>query len=311
MLMALCAGGCAVGSYKPSVDAFATATGKASDAYAGLQAAIISAHTSALERQALQGKLRIHPVPGDCGTESARCRLEATSKAETSQALAPEFSSIVVVMHDIADYAAGLQGIVNADAAQQVGASLTAAAGSVVTLANEVATLPGGKPLGVDPAALAAPSASIAAWLAGEYINLLQVDALRKATGAADPHIQQARRLLEGVATAALTTMRADAADEVGRAKDALVDAPKDKDKLDRLVAAAAKFDTMLTAKPDAVFADMAAAHRKLTDSLDGKNITVAEVFAAVQQFAQRAEALGKLLAQLQAAQAKTAATKS
>lgn len=302
ILVLLLAGGCAVSTFKPQVDGFATATGQASEAYADMQATVLSAHSERLKQRALKGEMRVRQQPGDCLTTSERCRLEVVAVGGKSEALVPELRNITLLLHEIANYAASLQAVVNSDTPQQVTANLAAAGGSIQNLAAEIAKLPQGAQIGTDIGAFAAPTANLAAWIAGEYINLLQVEALRKATAGADPVIQQSRIVLEGASQAATDTTRATLADQLDNIREDYVKAPNDRSRLERLMSAAADYDKVLTATAPGIFADMAAAHHELTDHLAGKNITLADVSAAVDRFATKAAALHDIVASFRAA---------
>jgi hypothetical protein len=52
----------------------------------------------------------------------------------------------------------------------------------------------------------------------------------------------------------------------------------------------------LLEAKPSDVFAAMNAAHRALTDELQGKDVTLAQAFAKIEAFAAEAEQLALIV---------------
>lgn len=308
----LAGGGCApIDTYKPAVDGFAAAAGKTSDAYAALQSTVIAARTEYLEQSALKGKVRVRTrmASGDCARDSQRCRLEVTGGGETKD-LVLELGNITLLLREIADYAANLQAVVGADTAEQVNAKLAAAGGSIKNLGGDLAALPGGTAIGGDIGAFAAPSVDLAAWIAGESINALQVEALRRATQAADPVIQQSAKVLEGAVTAAGDVTRPDFADRVSDASDGYVRARGDRGALEQFMHAAADYDAMLTATAPDVFADMATAHRRLAESLSAKNVTLADAFAAIQRFGAKASALKSIVDKFQAAKTQAADAK-
>ena len=307
---ALVAGGCSINTYKPAVDGFAVAAGKASGAYAGLQTTVLSAHTERLEQSALTGKVRVRYRPNDCQTQSQRCRLEVTGGGKPPEDLVPELGNITLLMHEIADYAANLQAVVNSDTAEQVSANLSAAGGSIKNLSGELAKAPGAGQAAGDIGAFATPSANLAAWIAGEYVNSLQVEALRKATQSADPVIQQARSVLDGAASAAADVTRSGLADQLDAIRDDYLGASNDRGRLERLMSAAADYDKVLTATAPGVFADMAMAHHELTDHLAGRNVSLADAFAAIQRFGAKADALQGIIDEFRAARAQAPAAK-
>ena len=71
---------------------------------------------------------------------------------------------------------------------------------------------------------------------------------------------------------------------------------------LERLVAAAAAYDTFLLAKPSKVFVSLREAHDALAASLNDDTITLASATAKIQVFATEAEALANIMKDLSSA---------
>lgn len=298
VLLAVSSAACSVNTYKPAVDRFGTAMQQARDAYGKMEAVVLASRTEALRKDVLGGKLRVSLKPNTCNVQSASCELLVigNSKAEP---LHPKFENINLLLGELTDYAANLRAIVASDTPQQVTASFGAASGSIKSLSASVAKI-SGKPDEVS--AFVEPSANIAGWIVGEFVNALQVSALRKATARADGVVQRALPILQESATASANVINAGLAKRVEELKEAQRLAPADRQALDRLDAAARELDTALKATSPAVFADMAAAHRDLTAALSGSRITLEDAYAAIQQFATKAEALYKMIAALEAA---------
>ena len=291
LLTPLAAGGCSATSYKPAIDGFANASGKASEAYMALETNVLSAQTERLKRLALAGKAQVRPFEQDCTFKANHCRLEVMEKGGKAQLLPPpNFGKISLLLNGITKYATNLQAIVNSQTAQQVSASLIAAGGSIKDLASMA---PGSV---ADISAFAVPSANLAAWVAGQYVNQLQVSALRNATRAADPVIQKSAARLKDIAASAKDPALADATDAVEADQAAYQAAPRDRSKLEQLMQTAAVDDALLAAPAASVFSDMGEAHGKLTRSLQGQDVTLAEALAAVESFAAEATQLQGLV---------------
>ncbi|HKU97971.1 MAG TPA: hypothetical protein VJR58_21955 [Vineibacter sp.] len=298
--LGLIAAGCSVNTYKPAIDRFGTATQQAREAYTKMEATVLAAHAEDLRQQMLRGDLRATLKPGTCNVRSERCEIMVVDRSGKSQPLHDQFDNINALMGDIADYAANLRAIVASDAPQQVTASVGAAAGSIKALSANIAKIKGA---GADKnAAFIEPAANIIGWAVGEFVNLLQVDALRKATARANPVIQEALPILQESAIAASSVANAGFAKRVADLREAYRRAPGDRAALDRFEKEVRDFDTALRATSPAVFDAMATAHGDLTDALAGKNVSVADAYAAIEQFAAKAEALYKLIAALEAA---------
>ena len=292
--------GCSVNTYKPAVDRFATATHQAQDAYTKMESTVLASHAETLRQQLLRGERRATLKPGSCKEQSKDCEILIVDRKGTTVPLHEKFENINLLMSGIAAYAANLQAIATSDAPQQVTASLSAAAGSIKNLDAALASIKGST--ASQDAAVIDASANIAGWVAGEYVNQLQVDALRKATARANPVIQKALPILQEAATSAAITVNAGYAEQVDAQREAYRRAPGDRAALDRFEKAVLDFDTALKGTSPAVFDAMAVAHRDLTDALAGKNVTLADASAAIEEFAKKAESLHKLVVALEAA---------
>lgn len=292
--------GCSVNTYKPAVDRFAAATQQAQEAYSKMEATVLSSHAEGLRQQLLRGERRATIRAGSCKEQSENCEILIVDRNGKMVPLHEKFENINLLMGGISDYAANLRAIVASEAPQQVSASFSAAAGSIKNLDSTIVKIKASA-AGANPALIDA-SANIAGWLAGEYVNLLQVDALRKATASADPVIQKALPILQESATAAAATINADFAQRVDAQREAYRRTPGDRAALDRFEKAVREFDTALKATSPSVFGAMGVAHRDLTEALAGKNVTLADAYAAIEQFAKKAENLHKLFAALEAA---------
>ena len=304
-------GGCSVNTYKPAVEKFATATAKASDGYVAIQEAVVALHVEKLKQQAVAGERSGVLVTeatgsskGECVASAGSCRLVLAQKGKADEPLAPDMPEIRLLLAGVATYAADLQAIVNSDAADQVNGNLAAAGGSIAKLATDVRglTASGAAAPNPDPVALIQPAASLIGWLAGEYINLIQVRALREATTNADGTVAAAAALLDKLAGYGRTGQLAELQRKYKASKDAYENARADRAKLETLMADAARLDAALRAPMVGLFVDMATAHHKLTQALDGGPVTLAAALEAIQQFVAKAQALHDLVEALRAA---------
>ena len=290
-------GGCAATSYKPAIDSFATATGKAGTSYAALEATVLAAQTERLSRMALEGA-QVRPVAGDCVEGAAHCRLEVRPRGGKAQVLEPKLGHLRALLDGVGQYAGNLQAIVNATTAADVSASIAAVGGSVKSLAD----LAGQR--AAEVSAIAQPAANLAAFVAGEVVNQAQIAALRDGTRVADPVIQATAKLMAGAARTAGDEIEPDLLEAVTAALDAYRAAPTDRGKLDDARRAAAAYETARAALVEDVFGDMARAHAALRDHLAGKDVSLADAAAALQTFGTKAQQLADLVDALKKAQA-------
>ena len=301
LVATLAAGGCTIGTYKQPVDTFADATKKANDAYAGLQQSIIQAHVERLKQQAMAQRLQVRRARGDCELTSQSCGLEVVPRDGAPIALTinpSRFSNLVAVMQGVTTYATNLQAIVAADTAKQVTEQTAAAVASAEQIAKTAKDNNVAPDVADVVTANAEPVANLANWLVGEYVNALQVSGLRKATEHADPVIAEIARALNVAANGGGDAVNEPLVKAYGEAQDARANVSErgSRAALDRLVTAAANLDTALHASDPTTFTDMAAAHHALTQRLAGEHVSLADVSAAIQQFAAKAEQLQKLV---------------
>ena len=297
--------GCAVTDYKPVITSFADATQKADAAFAAMQTAELTAQLNAHKKRILAGQEIVTIAAGDCIADSSRCRLAARDATGASAQLSATegLENLSNLMHAVSDYASKLTAIVDATTAQTAAASVAAAEGSLVDAANAASKLPGVK---IDDASVKAfgdPTASLISWLVGEYVNEMQVAALRQAVTGADPVIQQIAHALSGAASVSFAPSQS-LRQTFQATRASFDDDPKNADKLDRYLQAAAALDSYLGAAKSDMFAELAKAHGALALQLSGGPLTLAQVERAVQAFATTANALSQIVQQFQQAAA-------
>jgi hypothetical protein len=297
--------GCAVTDYKPVIASFADATTKADDAFAAMRTAELTAQLNAHKKRILAGQEIVAISVGDCIADSSRCRLAArdATGASTQLSATEGLENLSNLMHAVSDYASKLTAIVDATTAQSAAANVAAAEGSVVDAATAASKLPGVKIDAASVKAFGDPSASVISWLVGEYVNQMQVAALRQAVTGADPVIQRIAHALSGAASVSFAPSQS-LRQTFQASRAAYDDDPKNADKLDRYLQAATALDSYLAAAKSDMFAEMAKAHGALAQQLSGGNLTLAQVERAVQAFAATANALSQVVQQFQKAAA-------
>src|SRR5262249_25956818 len=127
----------------------------------------------------------------------------------------PPLKNLPAVMAEIEAYSLDLKAIAAADNSESVGKSVD----SISVELNKLATMTGQQ--GFGPVAEAAGSA--VKWAIGQYVESVKLDALRKATAAANPVIANAATYASDVAIQAHNAMSDALSEEVNKANDAYV----------------------------------------------------------------------------------------
>jgi hypothetical protein len=206
-------------------------------------------------------------------------------------------------MHAISDYANKLTAIVNAPTAQNAAASVAAAEGSILDAAEAANKIPNVK---IDTDAVRAfgdPTVSLISWLVGEYVNRAQVAALRQAVTGANPVIKQIADQLSSASQLSFAPSQS-LRQSYQASKAAFEDDPKNPEKLDRYMQAAAALDNYLAVAKSDMFKAMGTAHDQLAQQLSGHDVTLAQVERSVQEFVADANSLWHIIQQFQKAAA-------
>ena len=289
--------GCAADSYKATVGEFADAVSKADTALQTLHTEMNRNTTELRFRQAAAGKVKISPPDDSCARTAEDCRLmvDQNGKLTTLPSATDEFKA-GELMHGLARYANNLKAIVESDSGAKATEHLNAAAGSLQSL---------GKAAGKDTTGLgqfAVPVGNLLAWAVGEYVNLLQVQYLRDATSKGSGYVTGASSAARAVASNEQKTIRSATYKGFTDANEEYISAVKNHAAFDKLVASAAAYDAVLKTHADAVFTALDDAHDKLAKRLAGKDVTPAELAAAVQGFSAKVDAFWKLIQAVEAA---------
>lgn len=296
-------GACAdTSQFQKPITAFATASASASTAITSLDAAAATGLTGIREKQAIQTG-RIGAQNQSCEMDSKNCILVFKKKgANDFSQLA--YSSIipqsVAFVNGVKDYADALDALEKADAQADVQSAFGKGMGAMAVVATAV-----NQPAGAALAALSTPLTSAAGWGFGQYQNGIKLDALQKATSAADSIIQAAAPTLTAEFdfgnVARLQELKADL-----DAKEDAFDASPTLNNLNSAIAAANLFDAAVRAQPGSVIASMADAHHKLTLAVAHPDIGFASAVASISALAQQAQNLEQIAKQLGAAQPAT-----
>jgi hypothetical protein len=189
------------------------------------------------------------------------------------------------VANAIASYAKALSDVANADSRPQVTEALDAIAASAAAIAQAAYPQGGGPAV----SAIATPAANALAWVYGKYQESLKIEALRNATQAMDPLIQDVSKKFSDVAFFVADVRE-------GELQKSLLDAQaawrkrKDSASLDEFLSTADALDKQLSARPVNLFADMGEAHAKLTSALKDEIHSFADARAAIERLANDAQ---------------------
>lgn len=291
-LLAASLAACAPGSYKAPVDRFAGATATARDAFRALEAEAVAAQVVRTKQEILRNEKQAGWATGTCLRTSTSCRIDVLDRSGATVPLVPPPSDLGAVLNGLVAYAGSLQAIMNADTSAKVGTSLSSTGSSLVSLNATLRKLNKSTAADPNPAALIQPAIGIFSSIATAAIEAMQVAALRQATMEADPIVRAAGEAAAEAAKGVSDSSHATLFTQARAALDAHRAQRGDAGRLDRVIQTAAGLDAQLAAGKSPVFANMADAHTKLTLALTGDSVSLAEVIAAIDHFAARAETL-------------------
>lgn len=294
-------GACTTADYDKPIGDFAATTRDAARALDQLDTQVTETYAAIVRRRALAGRVFVRRKSGDCLVTSGRCRLVVVDREGKEEALSPDpaLAQMVLVMRRIGVYAENLRALLDADTAATVAARVNAALGSVQSLAETVARIrAGGGGEAAEVADFATPVGAAANWLVGQYVARVKLRGLRRATGAAQPVIRDATALFETTAGVVADVPKAALAEDVSKSMDAFRSDRSD-GRLDRLLRSAAAYDRLLLSRPPVLFKRLREAHDLLADKLNGEPVSFASLTARMQDFADQAGQLAKILKDL------------
>jgi len=284
---------------------FADSTAKASLSLEAYDTAAAGYMTSFMKRRALEAAEAgnadlIGPVLDDCiarrsdSDVTPRCRVGLMADSEDLKGVPIVYTTIIpnyiAVANEIAAYATALNNLAKADSRPQVAVALDKIAATATGIAAAAYPMGGGPAV----AAIANPTASALSWSYGKYQEQTKIDALRKATQAVDPLIQDVAAKFSDVGLFVEDVHEGELQKAVVLAR---LEWLKNGDErhLDDYLSKADALDKQLAAGPAKVFADMGKAHRKLTDSLQHNITSFADAQVAIDRLADDAEAVFKI----------------
>lgn len=303
LLFALAMAGCSTADYAKPIDDFAAATSNAKSTLSELNVQVTNAYRAYLDRSIAKGDVLLTHDEGNCEVESDRCRLILLNKDGKNVGFyppEPPLTNMSILMGEIDSYAGNLKALLQADTKEKVEANVNAALGSIQALATTVADMQ--TPAGQKPDPIpqfATPVGEGVNWVLGQYIERVKFKGLQRATADAKQVIRDAADLFDKAASLAAAP-RVEMANEVSAAQDA-AQTNRDAASNDAFAKSAAKFDALLVAGPPELFQRMATAHDSLAENLQGEGVSLATVYAHIQEFAEQAEQLAKILKDIRA----------
>lgn len=292
---------CSTTDYQKPVDDFAAATTAAETALSQLNSQVTAAYKQVLDDSILNGKLFVRTADENCLTASKRCRLVAVTADNETEPYPPEppLTQMTLVMSGVKNYALNLKALLEADTARQVETQVNAALGSIQNLAETVAEAQGGaQPTEVPN--FATPTGTAVNWIVGQYVESVKLRGLRQATASANGVIKEAASLFSVTSDFISDVPRSELAEEVSKAVDTFREASS-KSNLATLAMTAAKYDELLTSTPPQLFERLGTAHDALANSLQDEGVTLAMAIARIEDFADEAQKLAKILKDLRA----------
>lgn len=287
--LALIAGvaGCAAPDLGAPLTAFSDSIGKAETTFAKAdQAATARENRKRLESAVREPhKVVMAGAPGtQCLSDSTACTLLFDGKLLRADTLVGEQR---ILLREIANYAEALKQLTAADSAGKV----KAAADKATAAISGIAALVSGGPA----AAFAAPVAQLVTWVYGRYQDNLKRSALRHATGEMAPVLQRATDMFGTTTEFLIEPERTEGERRVTRAANEFRLNPSATTAtayLDR----AEQMNTLLKARPSAMFLQVNATHKELVRVVNDRDLTLAELFRHIDKLAADIETLANAL---------------
>ncbi len=293
-------------SFQQPIADFATAAATASTALQALDQAAAGQYNAIEMAEAVRNPRLIIPKDGECRMSAKACTLIVQS-ADGSPALPLQVKSLVpnsiAVMAAVSTYANALQTTANADSTAAVQDGLGKSLGAAITIANAV----GSPTTGTLVTAIKQPLTDVAVWGFQLYQNDLKVEALQRATAAADPTIQAAMALFGQEYSVIQNANVARAfADYQAKANAAWASSGSGaQPAITTLQGSADAFDSALKLRSTNVYAQVAEAHHKLMLALQNPEVSLTDAIAQIQVLVQQIQNLQTIAAKIQAANAK------
>lgn len=280
------------------VDAFAAAARSNTQAVNAAADRLATAELTVRKLAALAERHQVSPADGTCGLGSNSCSLIVrTGPNDAGTTLLrgnDDLRNVQGLARALEGYAVALNRIADADTRGQVESATGRVADALADLGETGARV--AQALGLDPSPaqpalqLTRPLGSAVAYVGGAYVERLKLQALRRATEAAEGDLSAP----DQGPLAAATRIFAEALEQVAEARRAVfanavteAQASYETDpsaaSLDRLIVAAQAYDALLRQDPGAVPRALRAAHLELARALQGPELDdLADYYAAL-----------------------------
>jgi hypothetical protein len=285
--------GCAdTDQFQAPIASFAAAADSSATSFSALDAASAANLTALRQAEALQVK-RVAYAGSDCALTSKGCSLyfrQGTGSDPKPVYVASVVPKSVAFINGIRDYANALNQLEKADATADVQSAFSSAMGTVSAVAGAL-----NLPAGEASAMLNKPLSATIGWSFGEYQNQIKDEALKSATKAADPIIQQAMPILDAELRFAREAQTSELEQDVQTKDDAFSHQPTAAN-LKADVQAANTLDAALSSKPSDLFDSLAVAHSKLAAAIQNPKSNPSGSITAIASFVQQAQNVEQMI---------------
>jgi hypothetical protein len=287
------------------VDAFAAAARSNTQTVDAAADRLATAEFTVRKLTALAERHQVRPADGSCGLTSEACTLVVrTDPGDAGTPLLQgndDLKNVQRLARALQGYAVALDRIADADTRGQVETATGRVADALADLGETGARV--AQALGLDPSpaqpalSLARPLGSAVAYVGGAYVERLKLQALRRATAAAEGELSapdqgplaEATRIFAEALEKVAEARRAPFANAVTDAQAAYETDPSP-ESLDRLIVAAQAYDALLRQDPGAVPRALRAAHLELARALQGPELDdLADYYDAIDRLREEA----------------------
>ena len=304
-LILLLAGCSTAADHLDTMNSFADSTAKASASLQAYDEAAAGYMTAFMKKKALavgaNEPNRVGPADDSCGADDRACLIGLKASAGGAAGVPIVYTTLIPnhldVANAIASYAKALNDVANANSRPQVTAALDKIAASAAAIAQAAYPTGGGPAV----SAIATPAANALAWAYGKYQEGLKIEALRNATQAMDPLIQDVSKKFSDVAVFVADVREGELQKSILEAQ-AEWRKKRNSASLDTFLSTANALDKQLSAKPVELFVDMGEAHAKLTTALKDEIHSFTDARVAIERLANDAQDVFNLVKSFKAA---------
>jgi hypothetical protein len=294
---------CSASDFKLPIVAFSKSAKEAASALAEYEKTLDNAAHEGRLAAAVSGKNRVATKGKECSLNSGRCRLVLVSESGSEQILAIEPVDPVIrgIMASVATYATLLESIATAETASEIKSATDATKGNLINLAKSIDALNaarGQSASKLEPTLTtwAAPVADAIVFALNLYVESVKLQALREATSMMNEIFPSLTTLFGTVANAGMRFKKEELYKAYNAAYEAFAVNPRDRAKLDALVAAAKAYDSFLTIRPEAIFIELEKAHAALTAELKQPNPSFEQLWTHIARVAEQAGRLAEII---------------